>query len=64
VTGVSLNVGVLGLVIVASDLGYDVVVVTDAVAGMPPEYGEQVLANSIAALATTASASDVVAVWS
>lgn len=64
VTGVSLNVGVLGLVIVASDLGYNLVVVTDAVAGMPPEYGEQVLTNSIAALATTATTADVVAVWS
>jgi nicotinamidase-related amidase len=62
-TGVSLNVGILGLVIVASDLGYDVVVVTDAVAGMPPEYGAAVLANTIGALATTATADDVVAVW-
>ncbi len=64
VTGVSLNVGVLGLVIVASDLGYEVVVVRDAVAAMPPEYGEQVLTNSIAALATIVDSSDVVAVWS
>jgi nicotinamidase-related amidase len=63
VTGVSLNVGVLGLVIVACDLGYDVVVVTDAVAAMPPEYADALLANTIGALATTATAADVVAVW-
>jgi nicotinamidase-related amidase len=63
VTGVSLNVGVLGLVIVACDLGYEVVVVTDAVAGMPTEYGDALLRNTIGALATTASSADVVAVW-
>jgi len=64
VTGVSLNVGVLGLVIVAVDLGYEVVVVRDAVAGMPREYGDAVLANSIAALATQARADEIVAMWS
>jgi nicotinamidase-related amidase len=63
VAGVSLNVGVVGLVIVAADLGYDVVVVQDAVAGMPPEYGEAVLANTIGALATIAPAADIVGVW-
>jgi nicotinamidase-related amidase len=63
VAGVSLNVGVVGLVIVAADLGYDVVVVQDAVAGMPPESGEAVLANTIGALATIAPAADIVGVW-
>ena len=36
--GVSLNVGVLGLVLSAVDLGYQVVVPTDAVAGVPEAY--------------------------
>ena len=35
-TGVSLNVGILGLCLSAADLGYRVVVPTDAVVGVPP----------------------------
>ena len=62
-TGVSLNVGVAGLVMVGVDLGYDVVVVTDAVAGIPREYGEAVLEHTIAPLATRVTADDVVATW-
>ena len=48
---------VLGLVMVAADLGYEVVVVTDAVPGMPLEYGDAVLASSIGALASSSSPS-------
>ena len=62
-TGVSLNVGVAGMVMVGVDLGYDVVVVTDAVAGIPREYGEAVLEHTIAPLATRVTADDVVATW-
>jgi nicotinamidase-related amidase len=63
-TGVSLNVGIPGLVMVAVDLGYQVVVVTDAVAGIPREYGEAVLEHTIGALATRSTTTDVVATWS
>ncbi|HEY8218278.1 MAG TPA: isochorismatase family protein [Acidimicrobiia bacterium] len=62
-TGVSLNVGVPGLVMVAVDLGYDVVVVTDAVAGIPRQYGDAVLEHTIAPLATRATADEVVDTW-
>jgi nicotinamidase-related amidase len=62
-TGVSLNIGVTGLTMVAVDLGYEVVVVTDAVAGIPPEYGETVLEHTIAPLAVRATADEVVATW-
>ena len=41
--GVSLNVGILGLTIEAVSLGYRVAVATDAVAGVPVEYGRAVL---------------------
>jgi len=61
--GVSLNVGVAGLVMVAVDLGYEVVVVTDAVVGLPVEYGDEVLKHTIPALATRASSDQIVAVW-
>jgi nicotinamidase-related amidase len=62
-TGVSLNVGVSGLVMVAVDLGYRCAVVTDAVAGLPVEYGDAVLEHTMAALATRVTADEVVAVW-
>ena len=63
-TGVSLNIGVLGLVIVAVDLGYRCVVVTDAVAGVPGEYADAVLQHTLAPLATLRTAEEVAAVWS
>jgi nicotinamidase-related amidase len=61
--GVSLNVGVSGLVMVGVDLGYDVVVVTDAVAGIPRDYGDAVLEHTIAPLATRLTADEVVDTW-
>ena len=62
-TGVSLNVGISGMVMVAVDLGYRAVVVTDAVAGIPREYGDAVLEHTISQLATRLTADEIVAVW-
>ena len=61
--GNSINIGILGLVLTAVDLGYQVVVPRDAVVGVPVEYGESVMANTIALLATVVSTDDVVAAW-
>lgn len=61
--GVSLNVGVLGLCLSAADLGYRVVVPTDAVVGVPADYGDAVLAGSIAMVATLCSSADLAAAW-
>lgn len=63
-TGNSLNVGILGLVLVAVDLGYQVVVPTDAVVGVPVEYGETVTANTISLLATVTTTDALVEAWS
>jgi len=52
VCGVSLNVGVLGLCLSAADLGYRVVVASDAVVGVPVEYGDAVITNTLAMVAT------------
>ena len=51
VCGVSLNVGVPGLVLGAVDRGYEVNVASDAVVGVPAAYGDEVLANSLAMVA-------------
>jgi len=61
--GASLNVGVLGLVLVAVDLGYRVVVPADAVVGVPVDYGESVMANTISLLATVTTTDELIAAW-
>ena len=62
-TGNSLNIGVLGLIISAVDLGYQVVVPRDAVAAVPADYAEPLFANTISLLATVVSSDDLVALW-
>jgi biuret amidohydrolase len=62
--GVSLNLGILGAALSALDHGYQVVVVRDAVIGLPKEYGEAVLQNSIAMIATIVTSAELLAAWS
>ena len=61
--GVSLNIGLTGMVMSAVDLGYGVVAIRDAVAGVPQEYGETVLEHTIAMLANVLVADEVIACW-
>ena len=61
--GNSVNIGVLGLVMNGVDLGYQVVVPRDAVAGVPREYADAVLDNTIALLATVTTTAEVLSVW-
>jgi nicotinamidase-related amidase len=61
--GVSLNLGIPGLCLEAVNLGYRVVVVKDAVAGIPEEYGDAVLAHTIPLLAARVSADDLISAW-
>lgn len=60
VTGVSLNVGIPGLVIEAVNLGYSVTVARDAVAGFPSEYAASVVVNTLSALADIDSAQGII----
>ncbi len=64
VAGVSLNVAVPNLVFDAVNRAYQVVVVTDAVAGVPRDYGERVVEHTLRPLATLATAEEVATVWS
>ncbi|HVX21505.1 MAG TPA: cysteine hydrolase [Acidimicrobiales bacterium] len=61
VAGVSVNLGVLGLCVEAVNLGYQVAVPTDAVAGVPADYAQAVLRGSIALVATLTTVDDVIA---
>jgi nicotinamidase-related amidase len=62
-TGVSLNVGVVGLCLTAADLGYQVVVPTDAVAGTPQHYGAEVLHHTIAMVASLTTTDEIIGAW-
>lgn len=63
VTGVSVNMGIFGTVMSAVDLGYNVIIVRDGVCGVPREYADAVLENSLSLLATIVTADDVIAAW-
>jgi nicotinamidase-related amidase len=64
VTGVSLNVALLGLTIEAVNLGYRVALPRDAVAGTPPDYVELLLKNTLGLLAWITTAGAIVEAWS
>jgi nicotinamidase-related amidase len=63
-TGLSVNLGVLGLVIEAVNLGYQVVVPRDAVAGIPEDYAESVLKNTFPLVATLTTVNLLLDAWS
>jgi nicotinamidase-related amidase len=63
-TGVSLNLGIIGLVIEAVDLGYRAVVATDAVAGIPTAYADEVLRHTLALVATLATVDEIIGAFS
>jgi nicotinamidase-related amidase len=62
-TGVSLNLGIIGLAVEAVNLGYRVVVATDAVAGVPAAFAADVLRHTIALVATLATVDDIIAAF-
>jgi len=63
VTGVSVNVAVLGLTFDAVNLGYQVVLVRDATAGIDDEYVDAVYENTLSLLATVTTTEAVLAAW-
>lgn len=62
-TGVSVNLGILGLAIEAVNLGYQVVVVRDAVAGLPPDYASAVLTHTLSMISTLVTVDELLEVW-
>lgn len=63
VLGVSVNVAVTNLVMDAVNHGYQVVLVRDAVAGVPASYADAVIDNTLSLLATVTTTAEVVAAW-
>ena len=62
--GVSVNVGVTNLAFDAVNLGYQVVIPRDAVAGVPADYAQAVLDNTLHIVATLTTTAEIVKVWS
>jgi len=62
-TGVSVNLGVLGLAIEAVNLGYGVVVPRDAVAGIPQGYADAILDNTFPLISTLTTVEELLGAW-
>ncbi len=63
VTGVSVNVAITNLVMDAVNRGYSVVLPRDAVCGLPREYADAVIDNTLALLAAIVSTDDLIEIW-
>ena len=61
--GVSLNVGVTNLVLDGVNAGYQVVLPRDAVAGIPANYANAMIDNTLSILATVVETDDVIGAW-
>ncbi|OBH10262.1 isochorismatase [Mycobacterium sp. E1715] len=63
VVGVSLNIAIPNVVMDAVNAAYRVIVPRDAVAGIPTEYGEAIIANTLSLLATITTIDELLSVW-
>ncbi len=63
VTGVSLNIAVVGTAIEAMNRGFTVVVPSDCVASDPPEYAETLLRYTIRNIAYVVASQAIIDVW-
>jgi nicotinamidase-related amidase len=62
--GVSVNVGMTNLALDAVNRGYQTVLPRDAIAGVPTEYADAVIDNTLSLIATISTTGDVLAAWS
>ena len=61
--GVSVNIGMTNFAFDAVNLGYQFVMPTDAVAGVPAEYAQGMIANTLSLVATLTTTAEVLAAW-
>jgi nicotinamidase-related amidase len=61
--GVSVNIGMMDFAFDAVNAGYQMVLPRDAVAGVPDDYAEAVLDNTLSLVATVPTTDEVLAVW-
>jgi nicotinamidase-related amidase len=63
IVGVSANVAIPNAVFDAVNLGYQVVVPRDGIAGVPPGYADILIANSLSLLATITTTDEILSCW-
>ena len=63
VTGVSVNVAITNLVMDCVNRGYDVVLPRDAVCGIPQDYADAVIDNTLALLSVVTTTDELLATW-
>jgi biuret amidohydrolase len=63
VAGVSVNVAITNLVMDAVNHGYDVVLPRDAVCGVPTDYADAMIDNTLSLLATLTTVDELVDIW-
>jgi|SRR5947209_7343324 len=61
--GVSVNIAIQNLTFDAVNNGYQVVIPRDAVAGVPADYADAVLDNTLSLVATLTTTADLVRIW-
>jgi nicotinamidase-related amidase len=61
--GVSVNIGMTNFVMDAVNAGYQFVLPRDAVAGIPREYADAIIDNTLSLLATIVATDDVIGAW-
>jgi biuret amidohydrolase len=62
--GASVNIGVTNLVMDCVNAGYQVVLPSDAIAGIPKDYADAVIDNTLSLLATVTTTDAVIEAWS
>jgi len=63
ITGVSSNVAIPNATFDAVNLGYEVVLARDAIAGFPPSYTDVIIENTLSLVATITTTDELVAAW-
>ncbi len=61
--GVSVNIAIVNFVMDAVNLGYRFVLPRDAVAGVPPDYADALIDNTLSLLATITTTDEVLSRW-
>ncbi len=61
--GVSVNIGMTNLAFDAVNRGYQIVMPRDAVAGVPADYAQAVIDNTLALVATVTTTAEILAAW-
>jgi biuret amidohydrolase len=62
--GVSVNVGMVDFAFDAVNAGYQMVLPRDAVAGVPEEYAQAILDNTLSLVSTLTTVDDIITAWS